>query len=107
MVLLQPSTLPATWVPFEMFGNNRYLARGRTVKELIAAVYSQKDSRAKITFLTSLPDDKFDCIVVVQSNWPDALESEIKRQCHLVTSWQPYDSAIDKMHVVLVQEAKP
>ena len=107
ILLLRPSTLPATRVPFDMFGNGRYLARGKTVKELLAAVYSQINSEAKLTFLAPLPDKKFDCIVVGKTNWPDALETEIKRQFHLVTSWQPYDSRIDKTQVVLVREAKP
>jgi RNA polymerase sigma factor (sigma-70 family) len=89
ILILRPTQMPASWIPSEMFGKNRYLARGKTLKELIAAIYSQKDSEAKVNFITSLPDDKFDCIVVVpsQTNWPDALESEINKKFNLVEQW--------------------
>ena len=72
-----------------MFEQNRYIAVRRTIPELLAAVYSQKDSGAELKFLAPLPDDKFDCIVVTssQSNWPDALLSEINKRFNLVEQW--------------------
>ena len=82
--LLRPSTMPTNWVPGEMFGKDRYLARGKTVKELIATVWSQKDSALKIIFGDNLPDDKYDVIVTAQPKWWDKLESEIDRRFHLV-----------------------
>src|ERR1035437_1480701 len=100
LLLLQPTTMPANYVPFDMFGNNRYLARGKTVKELITAIYSQINSEAKLTFLAPLPDDKFDCIIV-QTNWPDALESEINKRFNLVTQYQSTDAG----SVVIVKKA--
>jgi hypothetical protein len=100
MLLLQPTTMPATWGSSETIANNWYLARGKTIKELIADIYSQKDSRAKLTFLAPLPDDKFDCIIV-QTNWPDALESEINKRFNLVTQYQSTDAG----SVVIVKKA--
>jgi uncharacterized protein YcnI len=100
LLLLQPTTMPANYVPFDMFGNNRYLARGKTMKELITAIYSQINSEAKLTFLAPLPDDKFDCIIV-QTNWPDALESEINKRFNLVTQYQSTDAG----SVVIVKKA--
>jgi RNA polymerase sigma factor (sigma-70 family) len=91
LLLLQPTKLPASWSPFEMFGTNRYLARGKTVKELLASIYSQKDSQAKLDFPASLPDDKLDCIVTLQTKWWDALESEIHRKFNLVTQAERHD----------------
>jgi hypothetical protein len=87
MILLRPSKRPVTSVPFEMFGGDRYLAEGKTVKELLASVYSQKDSRAKLTFPANLPEERFDCIVTLP-NWWDALESEINKRYHLVTQYE-------------------
>ena len=40
--LLRPSTLPVNATPFDMMGKGRYLARGKTLKDLIARVWSQK-----------------------------------------------------------------
>ena len=90
LLLIQPTKMPASWTPGEMFGRNRYMARGKTVKELIAAVYSQRDSRAKFTFVDQLPDDKLDCIVVTSPDgkWWDALGSEIDKRFDLVTQLQ-------------------
>ena len=90
MLLIEPTRMPSDWTPFEMFGDNRYLARGKTVKELMAAVYSQKNSAAKLDFPASLPDDKYDCLVTLQSqtNWWDALESALDEKFHLVAQLQ-------------------
>ena len=87
MLLLQPSRLPANWLPFEIFGNGRFLARGKTLKELFATIYSQKDSRMKLVFPDDLPDTKFDCIVTSQPHWWDALESEMDRRFNLVAQY--------------------
>jgi hypothetical protein len=89
LLLLQPTKLPSNQVPFDMFGKNRYLARGKTVKELIAAVYSQINSAAKITFLAQLPDDKYDCIDTLQNtNWCWSLQSEINQRFGLVEQYK-------------------
>jgi RNA polymerase sigma factor (sigma-70 family) len=87
MVLLRPTTMPTNWVSAGVFGNHRYFARGQTLKELLVTIYSQKNSEAKLVFLTPLPDDKFDCVVTGQTNWPDALESEINKRFNLVEQW--------------------
>jgi RNA polymerase sigma factor (sigma-70 family) len=87
MLVLRPTKMPTNWVPGGMFGNNRYFARGQTAKELITTIYSQKNSEAKLVFLAPLPDDKFDCVVTGQTNWPDALEYEINRRFNLVEQW--------------------
>ena len=78
--LLRPSTIPTNWVPFDMFGKDRYLARGKTLKELIAVVWSQKNSALKIIFDAALPEDKFDFIVTSQPQWWDELESEMNQR---------------------------
>ena len=88
LLLLRPTTLPASWVPFDMFGNNRYLARGKTLREFIVAIYSQKNSEARLIFLAPLPDGKFDCIVTLPANWWDALEAEINKQFHLAMRFE-------------------
>ncbi len=81
--LLRPSTLPTNWVPFDMFGKDRYLSRGKTLKDLIVTVWSQKNSEQKIVFETDLPADKFDFIVTAEPHWWDKLEAEINRRFHL------------------------
>jgi RNA polymerase sigma factor (sigma-70 family) len=88
MVLLSPTKMPTNWVSAGMFGNHRYFARGQTLKELLVTIYSQKNSEAKLVFLAPLPDDKFDCVVTGQTNWPDALESEINKRFNLVEQWE-------------------
>ena len=85
--LLRPSTLPTNYTPFETLGSDRYLARGKTVKELMAGIYSQMNSEAKISFLAKLPDDKFDCIVTHDTNWCTSLLSEINKRFDLVEQW--------------------
>jgi serine/threonine protein kinase len=82
--LLRPSTLPTNWVPFDMFGKDSYLTRGRTLQELIARVWSQKNSAPKINFAADLPEGKFDFIVTAQPQWWDKLESEINHRFNLV-----------------------
>ena len=83
MFLLRPSTLPTNWVPFDMFGKDRYLARGKTLKELITSVWSQKNSSLKIVCAADLPADKFDFIVTAQPHWWDKLEPEINQRFDL------------------------
>jgi len=74
------------------------------VKELIASVWSQKNSEAKIIILTPLPDDKFDCIVTLQNtNWPNALESEISKRFNLTMRYEYHD---DTGSSVTVEKAK-
>jgi serine/threonine protein kinase len=82
--LLRPSTLPTNCIPFEIFGENRFLARGKTLKELVAVVWSQKNSALNIKFVADLPEGRFDFIVADQPDWWDKLQSEIDRQFHLV-----------------------
>lgn len=101
LILLQPTKMSASAVPFEMFGKNRYLARGKSVKELIASVYSQKNSQAKLIFLAPLPDDKFDCIVTLQTKWWEALESEINKRFNLVTQYETRETGL----LLVVKEA--
>jgi RNA polymerase sigma factor (sigma-70 family) len=92
LLVLRPSQLRAGWVPFEMFGKDRYLARGKTIQELLAAVYAQKNSQEKLTCVASLPNDKYDCCVVTtQPKWWDALESEIDARFNLVAQPDPHD----------------
>jgi hypothetical protein len=90
LLLLRPTKLPANWVPADGFGHNRYFARGKTVKQLLAAIYSQRDSAAQLIFLAPLPDDKLDCIVTPQgqTKWWEALESEINTRFNLVTHYE-------------------
>jgi hypothetical protein len=87
MFLLRPTQFPTNFVPFNMFGKDRYLARRKTVKELLAVVYSQKDSAAELRFLAPLPDKKFDCIIVTPpgGSWWQLLESNLDQQFDLVT----------------------
>ena len=101
--LLRPSTMPTNWVPGDMFGDGRYLARGKTVKELIERVWSQKNSALKIVFAASLPDDKYDFIVTAQPRWWDKLQSEIDRRFHLVEQIE----AGEHGDVVVVRNAPP
>jgi predicted small lipoprotein YifL len=82
--LLRPSTLPANHVSSDIFGKDRYSARGKTLKELITVVWSQKNSALKIKFDADLPEGKFDFIVADQPHWPDKLQSEIDQRFHLV-----------------------
>jgi hypothetical protein len=63
---------------------DRYLARGKTLEDLITTVWSQKDSALKIFFATQLPDDKFDFIVTSQPQWWEKLEAEIDQRYNLV-----------------------
>jgi hypothetical protein len=92
MLVLRQTQMPNTWSPAEMFGNGRYLARGKTLKELITTVYSQKNSSLKIIFEAPMPGDRFDCIVTLQTNhWPDALEGEIDRRFNLRTEFETRD----------------
>ena len=67
-----------------LFRSDRYLARGKTLKQLIALVWSQKNSTLKITFEAALPEDKFDFIVTSQTHWWDNLESEINQRFLLI-----------------------
>ena len=82
--LLRPSTLPANHVPSDIFGKDRYSARGKTLKELITVVWSQKNSGLKIKYDANLPEGTFDFIVAGQSHWWNQLQSEIDRRFHLV-----------------------
>jgi len=84
IILLRSSTLPASYVPFDMIGKDRYLARGKTLKELIAVVWSQKNSALKIKFDADLPEGKYDFIVAGQSHWWNQLQSEIDGRFHLI-----------------------
>lgn len=94
MLVLRPTKMPDNWVPSDMFGKNRYLARGKTLKELIAAVYTQKDSAMKLVFETPMPNERFDCIVTLQTNhWWAALEGEIDRRFNLRTQYETREGA--------------
>ncbi len=82
--LLQKSTLPGTAASFSMMGNDRCLARGKTIRELIELVWSQKNSSIEIHFEASLPQERFDFIVASQAHWWAKLESEINQRFQLV-----------------------
>jgi hypothetical protein len=101
LLLIQPARRPVTAVPFEMFGRDRYLAESKTVKELLAAIYAQKDSRLKLNFVVPLTDDKFDCIIVTEPSvkWWDRLQTEINQRFNLIE--QPVDTS-----TVLVTKAQ-
>ena len=101
MFLLRPSTLPKGWVPFDMMGKDRYVARGKTLQELIERVWSQKNSSLKIIFAAAMPGDKFDFIVAGQSRWPDELEAEINRRFGLTEQIENHGGT----QVVVVKKA--
>lgn len=58
------------------------------MKELIATIYSQKNSSAKLIYQVDLPDDKLDCIVTLSTDWVQSLEAEIDRRYHIVTHFE-------------------
>jgi hypothetical protein len=89
--LLQKSTLPVTATSFSMMGNNRCLARGKTIRELIELVWSQKNSSIEIHFEARLPQERFDFIVASQAHWWAKLESEINQRFHLVAQVETRD----------------
>jgi tetratricopeptide (TPR) repeat protein/predicted Ser/Thr protein kinase len=91
--LLRPSTLPTNAVPFDIFGKDRYLARGKTLKELITRIWSQKNSALKIRFDADLPADKFDFIVTAQPHWWDKLEAEINQRFNLAEQIETRENA--------------
>jgi hypothetical protein len=94
LLVLRSTTMPDNWVASEMFGKNRYLARGKTIKELITAVYSQKDSTMKLVFEAPMPNERFDCIVTLQTNqWWTVLEGEIDRRFNLRTQYETREGA--------------
>jgi serine/threonine protein kinase len=82
--LLRPSTLSSQSVPLEMFAKDRCLVRGKTLKELIKLLWSQKNSELKIVFEADLSEDRFEFIAASQPHWWDKLESEINQRFHLV-----------------------
>ena len=81
--LLRPTAFPTNYVPGDMFGQDSYLTRRQTLKDLIARVWSQKNSSLKIFFEADLPGDRFDFIVTHQPQWPEKLQAEIDRRFHL------------------------
>jgi RNA polymerase sigma factor (sigma-70 family) len=85
--ILRPTRRAASASPFEMFGKDRYLAEGKTIEQLLTAVYSQKDSSLKLSFPDALPVEKFDCIIVTTppEKWWSTLESKIDTQFHLIS----------------------
>jgi len=85
--ILRPTRRAATASPFEMFGQDRYLAEGKTIEQLLTAVYSQKDSSLKLSFPDALPSEKFDCIIVTTppEKWWHTLESKIDSQFNLIS----------------------
>jgi hypothetical protein len=82
--LVKSSTLSANAAPFEIFGKDRYLARGKTLKELVATLWSQKNSALKIIYTDEPPEGKFDVIVTARPQWPDDLQTELDSRYHLV-----------------------
>ena len=81
--LLRPSTLAAGQEPFEIYGKDRYLARGRTLQQLLTSLWSQKDSARKIFFADDLSTNQYDFIAAAQPRWWDRLESEINQRFDL------------------------
>ncbi len=102
--LLRPSTLPTNAISFDMFGKERFLARGKTLKELIAVVWSQKDSTANIIFESNLPEDKYDFIVAGQPEWWNKLESEINERFKLVAQIESHVNGGVKIRYKLVRQ---
>ena len=84
MFLLRVSTLPSNSVPFDMFGKDTYLTRGKTPKQLLASVWSQKNSSLKLVFEADLPEEKFDFIVTHQPHWWAKLEAELNWRFGLI-----------------------
>jgi serine/threonine-protein kinase len=82
--LLRPSTLPANVAPFDIMDKDRYLARGKTLQQLIERVWSEKNSALHLFFVAKLPDEKFDFIATAQPRWWNTLEAEINERFHLV-----------------------
>ena len=74
-----------------MMGHNRCLARGKTIRELIELVWSQKNSSLEIHFEASLPQERFDFIVASQAHWWDKLESEINERFQLAEQVETRD----------------
>jgi RNA polymerase sigma factor (sigma-70 family) len=99
--LLRPSTLPAASLPFDLFGEGRFLARGKTIQELLATVWSQKNSSLKLLYPADLPDDKYDIIATDPKHWPEALKLEINRRFHLIEQIETRDGT----PVVVVKNA--
>ncbi len=83
MFLLRESMLPKDWIPFDMFGKDRYLARGKTLQELMAAAWSQKDSSMRIVLETGPAETRFDFIVTNDSKWWETLRVELIRRFNL------------------------
>jgi hypothetical protein len=83
MMQLRPTTFPTNYVPFGMFGNDRYMAQRQTVKDLIKTVWSQKNSALPIVYEADLPDDRYDFIVTADPKWWETLQSEIDRRFNL------------------------
>ena len=88
---LCPSTMPTNWAARDSFGKDRYSAQGKTVKELITRVWSQKNSTLKIIFAAELPEDRYDFTVTGQPQWWDTLQAEIDRRFHLVETIENRD----------------
>jgi serine/threonine protein kinase len=100
--LLRPTAFPTNYVPGEMFGNGRYLARRQTVKDLIKTVWSQMNSSLPIVYETGLPDDKYDFIITSDPKWWDQMQSEIDHRFNLIEQVESRDG----QDVVVVTSAK-
>jgi hypothetical protein len=98
---LRPSLLPATATPFNMFGHDAMLARGKTLPDLITLAWSQKNSTMKVVLLTNLPPNRFDFIVTFEPNWPDKLIAEINKRFNLTQQVRGSDEGDE----VLIQSA--
>jgi len=81
--LIRPSTQPRI-AAGEIFGENRCLAKGKTIEDLIRLAWSQKDSALEIVFEADLPDGTFDFIATHEPRWWAKLESEINERFHLI-----------------------
>jgi Tfp pilus assembly protein PilF len=99
--LLRPSTLAAGQEPFEIYGKDRYLARGRTLEQLITSLWSQKDSARKIFFADDLSTNRFDFIAAAQPRWWDRLESEINQRFELLEVMRMNQRNVTVMVVIM------
>ena len=100
--LLQPYTLPVKTAPYDYMGKDGYMARGKTLRELITTIWSQKNSAIKLIFTADLPENKFDFIVTSQPHWWDKLESEINKRFNLVEQIETRETGV----VVVVEKVR-
>ena len=81
---LRPSKIVANQVPQIAYGQDSCSGWGKTLKEIIAFLWSQKNSTLKIVFPVDMPEDKFDFIVARDPHWVDTLQAGLDQHFHFV-----------------------